>query len=137
MEFSERRKKHKKEKFKLLRKGIVNRGFSYATGDRKENDLIHIQTRIEVSLSNRREKEGTVRYVNNDNLIQIKCNSFNPGSSGKFANFCFVNANSVRNKDARTVRYILDNDIDLCAIAETRLRDSDNTVRSTLKPDGY
>ena len=70
--------------------------------------------------------------VNKANLLKVPVFKTN-GSLG------FLNCQSVRNKTSEIVHYVLDNDFDICALAETWLHadESDNRIISELTPDGY
>ena len=51
--------------------------------------------------------------------------------------FCHLNGQSVRNKAEYIKDYIIEKDLDVCAISETWLYESNDTVRTELLPDGY
>ncbi len=78
----------------------------------------------------------SVRVVNPNNCVQIKCNAFND-SGLHLSNFACLNAQSVRNKTHLLKDYILDRSIQFCAITESWLKPNRGIEMGELKPSGY
>lgn len=77
------------------------------------------------------------RSVNINNLITVDRNPEDQHPDKGKLLFCCVNPRSVRNKTDDFVEYIIDSQIDICAVTETWLTVNDDVVRSALKPNGY
>ena len=78
------------------------------------------------------------RGVNPQQLISIKTVSCRRLDRTQLY-FCFMNAQSVKNKATRVLQFILDNDFDIFAITETWLRpgEIDSHIIATITPPGY
>ncbi len=75
-------------------------------------------------------------YQDISNCVQIACNSFND-SGLKLSTFSCLNAQSVKNKTHILKDYILDNNIQLCAITESWLKPQNVVEMGELQPSGY
>lgn len=81
----------------------------------------------------------------NLNLVQIHCvnthintaNSTNFRNSERKITFSLLNAQSVRNKTANIMDYIVERKVDLLAITETWLKSNDDAVKAECLPSTY
>ncbi len=74
--------------------------------------------------------------VNQSNIVAVNCNGFND-SGLRLSQFCCLNAESVKNKTHSIKDYILEKNIQLCAITETWLKPDNVMEMGELKPNGY
>lgn len=80
-------------------------------------------------------KEGK---VNHNNLIQIQTTEL-PSQHENKVKLLTINARSVKNKDELIKNHLIDDNVDICVISETWLKDSDQawTEGCELNKDGY
>ncbi len=74
--------------------------------------------------------------VNLSNILSINCDGFNDCGL-RLSQFCCLNAESVKNKTHCLRDYILEKNIQLCAITETWLKPNHVLEMGELKPNGY
>jgi len=77
-----------------------------------------------------------LRARNLDNLVVIKPNAQSVPPR-KCLNFGNVNARSLRNKSEVFIDHIISNNIDVCIVTETWVKDDDNVSLAALSPHGY
>ena len=91
--------------------------------------------RINTLVSTNRAKLSKQTSVNHKNLIQVRADTSSFAKS--LSTFCLINTQSVRNKIELVKDFILEHDIDICALTETWLSKFDELVVQQLQPDGY
>ena len=91
--------------------------------------------RINTLVSTNRAKLPKQTSVNHKNLIQVRADTSSFAKS--LSTFCLINTQSVRNKIELVKDFILEHDIDICALTETWLSKFDEPVVQQLQPDGY
>ncbi len=92
--------------------------------------------KIKTISSNNRKQMNSSLGVNQLNHVQISCNAFND-SGLTLSNFSCLNAQSVKNKTHSLKDYILERNIQLCAITETWLKPQHDVEMGELKPAGF
>ena len=70
--------------------------------------------------------------IKKSNLVNIPCNE-----NSKYSTLCLLNARSIRNKAELIKDYVLEQNIDICAITETWLSVNDTITTGDITPDGY
>lgn len=77
------------------------------------------------------------RGINFSNLVNVK--KFERSCTTKVCSMkcAVVNTQSVRNKLAEFHELLLTNQLDICCVTETWLKESDEVITANLHPDGY
>ncbi len=88
------------------------------------------------SVHSHKNSVGSRREINRSNLIQISCSSFND-SGRKLSQFCHLNAQSVKNKTHVIKDYLIEKDVQLCAITETWLKPQNDLEIAEITPPGF
>ena len=133
-----------------IKQRITNRSDKWTTktNNVNSNNLIEISTLnelpetetlsiIKTVISHRSNIATDGNNLNNKNLIYVK-----PEKSAMTINMMdigYFNARSVRNKSDEICDFVVENDLDVCAISETWLsgNDSDKIVCGDITPTGY
>ena len=69
--------------------------------------------------------------------MSVHRTNLNSDTHTKFLRFANVNARSLKNKTAEIVDHVLSNNIDVCIVTETWLKDVDTVSIAALSPPGY
>jgi len=113
----------------------------------RNNNLIYIKTEItppclsgnpiQTLVTNRTEQyNGYYNAICHHNLVNIALN-YDKMLKHQSLLAGYLNARSVKNKSTDISDFICDNKLDMCAISETWLRESDAIVRGDITPAGY
>ena len=82
------------------------------------------------------QKESLSRGVDHHNIIQIPCNGFKD-NGWKLSQFCHMNAQSVKNKTHSIKDYLIEKEIELCAITETWRKPENDLEMGEITPEGF
>ena len=83
-----------------------------------------------------KQHRKAIRKVNLINLIYVQPSFHLFTRFQKKLKFCVVNTRSIRNNCDSFVDYVISNEIDLCIVTETWLKQYDDAVRTACQPEG-
>ncbi len=117
-------------------RNVKNKVFSIPTIKTKSTPSPSRRSVVHCHNNSLHSQNSPAHYQNITNCVQIACNSFND-SGLKLSTFACFNAQSVKNKTHALKDYILDKNIQLCAITESWLKPQNDLEMGELKPSGY
>ena len=94
--------------------------------------------KIHLHIMHRERMHNSWPGIVSSNLCNIKCTNWGLDSSkGNFLNLAQVNARSICNKIKSFHQHVSEQEVDICAITETWLRNEDDLATRQIPPEGY